>query len=113
MAHQFYSQGRIDVETKLSDSDKLVNYRTCTLANADVFLAEFLTKTSSVEELSYFSEEREVLFTGFPNFANKTFANGECPKVHWRKYSGLSPIGESPLGILAKSIVDSGQLAKV
>ena len=40
--------------------------------------------------------------TGFPNFANKTFANGECPEVHWRKYSGPSPIGESPIGILAK-----------
>ena len=44
---------------------------------------------------------------GFPNFANKifanwTFANGESPKVHWRKYSGLSPIGESLGCVLAK-----------
>jgi hypothetical protein len=38
---------------------------------------------------------------GFQNFANKTFANwtfanGESPQIYWRKYSGLSPIGESP-----------------
>jgi hypothetical protein len=44
---------------------------------------------------------------GFPNFANKTFANktfanGESSKVHWRKYGGLSPIGESHESILAK-----------
>ena len=67
---------------------------------------------------------------GFPNFANKTFANGECPKVHWRKYSRLSSIGESHEGVLAKvqwtlanwqksygyigeSTVDSRQLVKV
>jgi hypothetical protein len=47
------------------------------------------------------------LFLGFPNFANKTFANrkfanGESPKVYWRKYSGLSPINESPGGVLEK-----------
>jgi hypothetical protein len=39
--------------------------------------------------------------TGFPLFANMTFANrifanGESPGVSWRKYSGLSPIGEFP-----------------
>jgi hypothetical protein len=35
-------------------------------------------------------------------FANRTFANGESPWVYWRKYSGLSPIGEIPGGALAK-----------
>ena len=35
-------------------------------------------------------------------FANKTFANGESPGVYWRKYGGLSPIGEIPGDVLAK-----------
>jgi hypothetical protein len=35
-------------------------------------------------------------------FANRTFANGESPGVYWRKYSGLSPIGEFPEDVLAK-----------
>jgi hypothetical protein len=74
-------------------------------------------------------------YSGFPNFANKTFANGtfangQSLKMHWRKYSGLSPMGESPMNVLAKvqwtlangrksnecigeSIVDSRQWAKV
>ncbi|UJR23287.1 hypothetical protein I4U23_026303 [Adineta vaga] len=44
---------------------------------------------------------------GFPNFANKTFANwtfanGESPAICWRKYGGHSPIGEGHDGILAK-----------
>ncbi len=42
--------------------------------------------------------------TGFPNFSNKTFANGifangESLKMHWRKYSGLSPMGESLMNV--------------
>jgi len=48
-----------------------------------------------------------VAFWGFPNFANKTFANwtfanGESPVIYWRKYSGHLPIGESQEGILVK-----------
>ncbi len=35
-------------------------------------------------------------------FANKTFANGESPRTYWRKYGGLSPIGEIPSDALAK-----------
>jgi hypothetical protein len=45
--------------------------------------------------------------SGFPNFANKTFANwafanSESPEIYWRKYSGHSPIGENQEGILVK-----------
>jgi hypothetical protein len=54
---------------------------------------------------------------GFPNFANKTFANwtfanDESPKVYWRKYSGLSPIGESREGVLANIQWTLGNLRK-
>jgi len=37
--------------------------------------------------------------------ANKTFANGESPGVYWRKYGGLSPIGEIPGDLLAKALL--------
>jgi hypothetical protein len=48
--------------------------------------------------------------TGFPNFANKTFANwtfanGESPAIYWRKYSGHSPIGESLIGKIQVSLL--------
>ena len=34
---------------------------------------------------------------------HKTFATGESPGgVYWRKYSALSPIGETPEDVLAK-----------